>query len=110
MAALESLIDVELSLEVDIDKAMAKREGLEFKLVLFLQPSSMNIRSCLCTKRSQMVRVTGLISASAFGKGRTSSDRQYYYINGRPFVATKVSLPGIHSCIRERQADTPEIA
>ncbi|KAJ9099264.1 hypothetical protein QFC21_004145 [Naganishia friedmannii] len=71
VAALESLIDVDISLEVEIDKAMAKREGLEFK--------------------SQTVRVTGLISASAFGKGRTSSDRQYYYINGRPFVATKIA-------------------
>ncbi|KAJ9116412.1 hypothetical protein QFC22_004854 [Naganishia vaughanmartiniae] len=71
VAALESLIDVDISLEVEIDKAMAKREGLEVK--------------------SQTVRVTGLISASLFGSGRASSDRQYYYINGRPFVATKIA-------------------
>ncbi|KAJ9104150.1 hypothetical protein QFC19_004134 [Naganishia cerealis] len=71
VGALESLIDVDIELEVEIDKAMAKREGIEVS--------------------SQTVRATGLISATAFGSGRTSSDRQYYYINGRPFVATKIA-------------------
>lgn len=41
---------------------------------------------------SKKIQVNGLISAASFGSGRTNSDRQYYYLNGRPFVATKVSF------------------
>nr|WJN24950.1 mismatch repair protein [Farysia itapuensis] len=37
------------------------------------------------------VRVEGLISKPSYGSGRTSSDRQFYYINGRPWDAGRVS-------------------
>lgn len=33
---------------------------------------------------SQTVRVKGLLSSAAWGQGRSSPDRQYFYINGRP--------------------------
>jgi DNA mismatch repair protein PMS2 len=78
-SALDSLIDVDMALEVEIDKGMAKREGLD---ITFLGLTS--------RFSSKKIRVTGLISAASFGSGRTNSDRQYYYLNGRPFVATKV--------------------
>ena len=36
------------------------------------------------------VKVRGLISKFAVGGGRTGSDRQYFYINGRPCNPGKV--------------------
>nr|WJN24952.1 mismatch repair protein [Pseudozyma flocculosa] len=37
------------------------------------------------------VNVVGLISKPIYGSGRTSSDRQFFYINGRPWEAGRVS-------------------
>ncbi|SPO23465.1 related to PMS1 - DNA mismatch repair protein [Ustilago trichophora] len=37
------------------------------------------------------VTVVGLISKPTYGSGRTSSDRQFFYINGRPWEAGRVS-------------------
>nr|WJN24954.1 mismatch repair protein [Pseudozyma thailandica] len=37
------------------------------------------------------VTVAGLISKPTYGNGRTSSDRQFFYINGRPWEAGRVS-------------------
>nr|DBA11357.1 TPA_inf: PMS1 [Pseudozyma hubeiensis] len=37
------------------------------------------------------VNVVGLISKPTYGSGRTSSDRQFFYINGRPWEAGRVS-------------------
>ncbi|WOO78738.1 Mismatch repair endonuclease PMS2 [Vanrija pseudolonga] len=68
--ALEGVVDVDLSLEVAIDKAMARREGIE--------------------EGTQQVRVSGLISSGAWGQGRSSADRQFVYINGRPCALPKV--------------------
>ncbi|WVQ70875.1 hypothetical protein IAR50_000400 [Cryptococcus sp. DSM 104548] len=62
--ALEGVNDVNLDLEVEIDKNMARREGI--------------------TEKSQTVKVRGLISSAQWGQGRSSADRQFYYINGRP--------------------------
>lgn len=38
-----------------------------------------------------MVRVVGLMSSAAWGQGRSSADRQYTYINGRPCTLPTVS-------------------
>ena len=40
---------------------------------------------------SSTVIVKGLISKPVYGSGRTSSDRQFFYINGRPWEAGRVS-------------------
>lgn len=69
--SLENLIDLDLELSVEIDRAMAKRENLDLV--------------------SQTVLVKGLISSAAFGSGRTSNDRQYFYLNGRPFNPSKIA-------------------
>lgn len=50
----------------------------------------------LITPSSQMVKVTGLISTAAWGQGRSSPDRQFYYINGRP-----VDLPVVAKAVNE---------
>lgn len=60
--ALEGVTDVDLKLEVMVDK-MARREGGE---------------------GYQIVNVKGLLSSASWGKGRSSADRQYFYVNGRP--------------------------
>ena len=37
-----------------------------------------------------IVQVKGLISKFAVGAGRTATDRQFFYINGRPCNMSKV--------------------
>lgn len=46
--------------------------------------------------RSQAIKVTGLISSATWGQGRSSADRQFYYINGRP-----VDLPVVVKAVNE---------
>ena len=61
--ALEGVLDIDLELDVEIDSIMARREGVS---------------------GTQSIRVSGLISSAAWGQGRSSADRQFYYVNGRP--------------------------
>jgi DNA mismatch repair protein PMS2 len=87
--ALENVLDINLELDVGIDRLMAKREGLDTSYVV-LQ---------LLTKadsRSQVVKVAGLISSATWGQGRSSADRQFYYMNGRP-----VDLPVVAKAVNE---------
>lgn len=44
-----------------------------------------------CVTRSPRYLVDGYISEPLAGKGRSSTDRQYFYVNGRPCEFTKVS-------------------
>ncbi|KAK4686266.1 DNA mismatch repair protein PMS2, partial [Tremellales sp. Uapishka_1] len=74
--ALDNAVDVNLELEVHVDKGMARREGLD--------------------DGSQTVKVVGVISSASWGLGRTSPDRQFFYINGRP-----CNLPKIAKAINE---------
>ncbi|KAG0057112.1 Mismatch repair endonuclease pms2 [Gryganskiella cystojenkinii] len=41
--------------------------------------------------KSTGIRLIGYISSPSFGKGRSSADRQYIYINGRPCTLPKVA-------------------
>lgn len=61
--ALDGVTDVDLDLDVVVDK-MARREGME--------------------EASQVVKVKGLLSSASWGQGRSSADRQFFYVNGRP--------------------------
>lgn len=40
--------------------------------------------------RDIQIKVRGLISKFTFGSGRTSTDRQFFYVNGRPCSLSKV--------------------
>jgi len=42
------------------------------------------------TQSTQTIEVVGYMSKSAQGEGRSSSDRQFFYINSRPCVQPKV--------------------
>ncbi|WVW82358.1 hypothetical protein I302_104365 [Kwoniella bestiolae CBS 10118] len=69
--ALEGVQDINLELEVEIDRVMARREGI--------------------SETTQTVKVVGLISSAQWGQGRSSADRQFYFINGRPCNLTSVA-------------------
>jgi DNA mismatch repair protein PMS2 len=85
--ALENVLDINLELDVGIDRLMAKREGLDTSYVAPLVRAD---------RRSQAVKVTGLISSATWGQGRSSADRQFYYLNGRP-----VDLPVVAKAVNE---------
>ncbi|KAG8949841.1 hypothetical protein FRC03_000214 [Tulasnella sp. 419] len=67
---LENLVPLELVMEVEADKHLLKRSGLQ--------------------EHTTEVHVTGLISRFSIGCGRTGTDRQFLYVNGRPWNAPKV--------------------
>ncbi|GFZ43548.1 hypothetical protein JCM24511_01268 [Saitozyma sp. JCM 24511] len=60
--ALDGVLDINRDLEFDVDPR-ARRDDLA---------------------TTQTVRVVGLISSAAWGQGRSSADRQFFYVNGRP--------------------------
>ncbi|KAH9066502.1 hypothetical protein EDB87DRAFT_1586471 [Lactarius vividus] len=68
---LENLVDLRLSFEVVPEKVVLRRreEG---------------------DVRNHQIRVEGLISKFAPGAGRTGTDRQFFFINGRPCAPAKV--------------------
>ena len=70
-SANQSLIPLSLDLPVEIDNALAKRENVD--------------------TTSFTVYLNGSISKPLLGHGRSTSDRQYYYVNGRPCVLPKVA-------------------
>lgn len=69
--ANKSLVSLSLDLPVEIDPSLAKRESI--------------------TNTSFTVKLLGSISKPLFGYGRSTSDRQYFYINGRPCNLPKVA-------------------
>lgn len=71
--ALEQLVDLDIRFGVETERAVLRRRGI------FDDEAS-----------SSEVRVRGLISKFAVGCGRTSSDRQFFFINGRPCSPSKV--------------------
>ncbi|KAH7886659.1 DNA mismatch repair protein MutL [Phlebopus sp. FC_14] len=72
--ALETLVDLNLSFDVETEKAVLRRQGP-------LDPEITTVTP---------VKVHGLISKFAVGAGRSSSDRQYFFVNGRPCNPGKV--------------------
>ncbi|KAI5478147.1 hypothetical protein MNV49_005411 [Pseudohyphozyma bogoriensis] len=68
--ALAQMMDLSLSLVVEPDKTVVRNSSLA---------------------SSTTVEVQGLISQPTTGSGRTSSNRQFYYLNGRPFTPSRIS-------------------
>lgn len=50
-------------------------------------------RPCRSSPGGNRVRVVGLTSKFALGCGRTTTDRQFFFINGRPCNPAKVCQP-----------------
>ncbi|KAF9788005.1 hypothetical protein BJ322DRAFT_1002088 [Thelephora terrestris] len=79
--ALDDIVALDLSFEVETEKAVIRRLAAhDITTHAFFFVSSGNNR----------VRVAGLISKFALGCGRTTKDRQFFFINGRPCNPAKV--------------------
>ncbi|KAI0364180.1 DNA mismatch repair protein MutL [Pilatotrama ljubarskyi] len=70
---LEHLVDLDLSFHVEVEPAVLRRLGKA--------PDEGNANE---------VKVRGLISKFAVGCGRTGTDRQFFFVNGRPCAPSKV--------------------
>ncbi|KAG8948328.1 hypothetical protein FRC04_009824 [Tulasnella sp. 424] len=68
---VENLVPLDLRCVVQTEKASLKRQGIS-------------------EEQTTEIRVTGLISKFSPGNGRTSPDRQFFYVNGRPCNLTKI--------------------
>lgn len=91
--ALEQLVDLNIRFGVETERAVLRRRGIfdDEAFVYLLMPSChVLIPACPSCRSSSEVRVRGLISKFAVGCGRTSSDRQFFFINGRPCSPLKV--------------------
>ncbi|KII84936.1 hypothetical protein PLICRDRAFT_117370 [Plicaturopsis crispa FD-325 SS-3] len=69
--SLENVVDLDLQFLVDMDRTVARR----------LKDSG---------EGDTEVKVKGLISSFAVGCGRTGTDRQFFFINGRPCSPSRV--------------------
>ncbi|KAJ6550886.1 DNA mismatch repair protein [Mycena vulgaris] len=69
--ALDNIVDLDLNFAVERDKVAVKRA-----------PDSAG--------RPIQVVVRGLVSKFAVGSGRTGTDRQFFYVNGRPCNLSKI--------------------
>lgn len=84
----QGLIPLDLDLPVKIDSNIAKRENVDELLVL----SKINSLILIAIYREFIVKLEGTITKPLLGHGRSTSDRQYFYINGRPCNMPKVSI------------------
>jgi len=69
------MIELDLSFKVMPDRTVIRALGLPLDSV--------------SEDLGTTVLVKGLMSRPAHGQGRNSPDRQFYYINGRPFTPSK---------------------
>lgn len=89
--ALDNVIEFELHFEVEPEKVVLKRQGLSDNdeyvgtIADFATLSDFFELSC---KNEIIVR--GLTSKFAVGCGRSGTDRQFFFINGRPCNPSKV--------------------
>ncbi|KAH9926661.1 DNA mismatch repair protein MutL [Epithele typhae] len=70
---LESLVDLNLTFDVEPEAAMLRRLGKSAD-----------------EENANQVHVRGLISKFVVGSGRTGTDRQFFFVNGRPCAPSKV--------------------
>ncbi|KAM5530133.1 hypothetical protein V8D89_016211 [Ganoderma adspersum] len=71
--ALEHLVDLDLAFAVEVDAALRRRLG-----------------RTLDDGDANEIKVKGLISRFAVGCGRGGTDRQFFFVNGRPCAPAKV--------------------
>jgi len=91
--ALDHIVDVDLGFEVERERSTLKRlqrlaefHPLRLYLLMF---------SSICSQDSGpiSVKIKGLVSKFAVGCGRTGTDRQFFYVNGRP-----CNIPTVRLC------------
>ena len=84
--ALNNVVDIDLKFEVE-----KVRNHLQRYVEPFFGISVREIDILISQDNEPVtVQVKGLISKFAVGAGRTATDRQFFYINGRPCNMSKV--------------------
>lgn len=84
--ALNNVVDIDLKFEVE-----KVRNHLQRYVDPFFGISVREIDILISQDNEPVtVQVKGLISKFAVGAGRTATDRQFFYINGRPCNMSKV--------------------
>jgi DNA mismatch repair protein PMS2 len=85
--------------------AKAETTMMAIDLAFDVEPDKSVARFVEGTPTSAHVRVVGCVSKPQPGQGRSSTDRQFFYINGRPFSPTKVRqfLPVAHPSAEAEQ-------
>ncbi|KAI9566649.1 hypothetical protein HD554DRAFT_1104666 [Boletus coccyginus] len=71
--ALENIVDLDLSFDVESERSVLRRKDQDNDISVVTP-----------------IKVQGLISKFAVGAGRTSVDRQFFFVNGRPYNPGKV--------------------
>lgn len=83
---------IDMDLDTDTDVGMQGKEGYDGYAspnALELNPSS--IHQLARTEEKQKVALTGFVSKVGHGVGRSDTERQYVYVNGRPVDIPKVN-------------------
>ncbi|KAF4588297.1 hypothetical protein EYR38_010264 [Pleurotus pulmonarius] len=88
--ALDNIVDLDLTFDVERDKHAVKR-------LAALHPEEDNAAS-LC------VSVKGLISKFSVNQGRSGTDRQFFYINGRPCNLSKATFNEVYRSFNATQS------
>ena len=63
----------------------------EMTMGMFPIPCHCVCSSSSCTRNTNEVKVRGLVSKFAVGCGRNGTDRQFFFVNGRPCAPSKAS-------------------
>ncbi|KAI9060339.1 DNA mismatch repair protein MutL [Trametes sanguinea] len=71
--ALETLVDLDLAFNVEVEASVLRRLGKDSN-----------------DSNANQIRVKGLVSKFSVGCGRNGTDRQFFFVNGRPCAPTKV--------------------
>lgn len=78
---LDNIVDLDINFEFEREKSTVKRLLTFVFRLAQLDPTEYSLRQ---DESPIPVQVKGLISKLAVGCGRTSTDRQFFYVNGRP--------------------------
>ncbi|KAJ7607775.1 hypothetical protein DFH06DRAFT_1066494 [Mycena polygramma] len=87
--ALDNIVLLDLSFSVERDKLAMKR-FVPSLISLHILMTQRVVRAPDTDTAPMQVVVRGLISKFAVGCGRTGTDRQFFYVNGRPCNLSKV--------------------
>ena len=91
--SMENVVPLNPVLEVEPDSAMLKRRGLAGKYAVYRRRVTPTDKFLVF--RSIEVKMSGFVSKFAVGSGRSSNDRQFFFVNNRPCNLPKVTAEPI---------------
>ena len=90
--SLENIVDLDLRFSVETEKSVLRRQNLADVSAGCVAQSVIELNTDNFCSSSIDVRVRGLVSKFVVGGGRSGTDRQFFYVNGRPCAPSKVSI------------------